>query len=151
VKSNDSKKTADYLSLVTGYLYRRQRYEARGLGIRWTALMVLKDLAELGPTSQRRLADIEQTTEPTMTVLIQQLLDKGWVSRKIHQHDSRVKHVAITKLGRQELLKAGSFLRQKMLKELKHLSTQELTALESALIPLVNSIRLEMGKTPSDK
>lgn len=147
----DAKKTADYLSLVTGYLYRRQRYEARGLGIRWTALMVLKDLAELGPTSQRRLADIEQTTEPTMTVLIQQLLDKGWVSREVNKHDSRVKHVAITKLGRQELLKAGNFLRQKMLEELEHLSSQELATLETALAPLVHSILLEIRKDTSDE
>ena len=150
MKLKDTEKTADYLSLVTGYLYRRLRYEARGLGIRWTALMVLKDLAQLGPTSQRRLAEIEQTTEATMTVLIQQLLDREWVSRKVNKHDGRVKHVAITKLGRQELLKAGNFLRQKMLKELDHLSNQELATLQRALVPLVSSILLEMKKTTSD-
>ena len=149
MKSSDVEKIADSLSLVTGYLYRRQRYEARGLGIRWTALMVLKDLAQLGPTSQRRLAEIEQTTEPTMTVLIQQLLDKGWVSRKSDKQDSRVKYVVITRDGRQELAKAGNFLRQKMLGELDHLSDRELATLETALAPLVNAILREIGNHDS--
>lgn len=151
MKIKNIDKTADHLSLITGYLYRRLRYEARGLGIRWTALMVLKDLALLGPTGQRKLAEIEQTTEPTMTVLVQQLLDKAWVSRKASEHDNRVKHVAITKLGRQELLKAGNFLKQKMHQELDHLSSQELAALETALAPLVKAILVETAKATSNK
>ena len=63
----------DSLSFVSGYLYRIVRYAARDLGIRWTALMVLKDLSLLGPSTQRTLADVEQVTEPTMTVLLAEL------------------------------------------------------------------------------
>ena len=93
----------DSLSFVSGYLYRIVRYEARDLGIRWTALMVLKDLALLGPSTQRTLADVEQVTEPTMTVLLDQMQQRGWITRNRDAQNGRIKRIAITTKGKREL------------------------------------------------
>ena len=127
----------DSLSLVSGFIYRMVRYEARDLGIRWTALMVLKDLAMLGPSTQRALADIEQVTEPTMTVLLEQMQTRGWITRSRDPSNGRNKRVAITSKGQRELKSAGTVLRERLAAELAGLSSPELDAIRAALQPVV--------------
>lgn len=133
----------DALSFVSGYLYRIVRWEARDLGIRWTALMVLRDLSLLGPSTQRTLADVEQVTEPTMTVLLEQMQKRGWITRKRDPRNGRVKLVEITAKGTRELANAGRVLRERLAAELAGLSPAELGAIHAALEPLV---ALLMGK-----
>jgi DNA-binding MarR family transcriptional regulator len=127
----------DSLSFVSGYLYRIVRYEARDLGIRWTALMVLKDLSLLGPSTQRTLAQVEQVTEPTMTVLLDQMQQRGWITRNRDAQNGRIKRIAITTKGKRELANAGRVLREKLGGELAGLSRAELDAIGAALGPLV--------------
>lgn len=127
----------DALSFVSGYLYRIVRYEARDLGIRWTALMVLKDLSLLGPSTQRTLADIEQVTEPTMTVLLDQMQRRGWITRNRDARNGRIKRVAITAKGTRELANTGRVLRERLGGELAGLSAAELDGIGAALEPLV--------------
>jgi DNA-binding MarR family transcriptional regulator len=125
------------LSFVSGYLYRIVRYEARDLGIRWTGLMVLKDLALLGPSTQRTLCDIEQVTEPTMTVLLDQMQKRGWITRNRDPDNHRSKRVTITAKGARELANAGRVLRERLGHELAGLSAVELHAIGASLGPLV--------------
>ncbi len=127
----------DSLSFVSGYLYRIVRYEARDLGIRWTALMVLKDLALLGTVTQRTLADIEQVTEPTMTVLLEQMQKRGWITRTRDPNNGRAKRIAITAKGKSELTNAGRVLRERLAAELHGVSAAELDAIGAALQPLM--------------
>jgi DNA-binding MarR family transcriptional regulator len=127
----------DSLSFVSGYLYRIVRYEARDLGIRWTALMVLKDLSLLGAVTQRTLAEIEQVTEPTMTVLLEQMQKRGWVTRNRDPSNGRIRRVAITSKGTRELANAGRVLRQRLAAELTGVSAAEFDAIAAALQPLM--------------
>ncbi len=113
------------------------RYEARDLGIRWTALMVLKDLSLLGPVTQRTLADVEQVTEPTMTVLLRDMQKRGWITRSRDPSNARTKRVAITAKGTRELKEAGRVLRERLATELGALAPSELDAIDAALKPLV--------------
>lgn len=126
----------DSLSFVSGYLYRIVRYAARDLGIRWTALMVLKDLSLLGPSTQRTLADVEQVTEPTMTVLLRQMQQRGWITRSRDPNSGRSKRVTMTAKGARELANAGRVLRERLGGELAGLSAAELDAIGTALRPL---------------
>jgi DNA-binding MarR family transcriptional regulator len=151
--TNPAHSAIDSLSFVSGYLYRIARYEARDLGIRWTALMVLKDLALLGPSTQRTLCDVEQVTEPTMTVLLDQMQQRGWVTRNRDPNNGRIKRVAITTKGATELGKAGRVLRERLGGELAGLSATELDAIGAALEPLtallmnnINVARKELEK-----
>jgi DNA-binding MarR family transcriptional regulator len=134
--SDASHPAIESLSFVSGYLYRAVRYEARDLGIRWTALMVLKDLTLLGPSTQRTLCEVEQVTEPTMTVLLDQMQQRGWVTRNRDPSNGRSKRVTITAKGARELAKAGRVLRQRLGGELAGLSKAELDAIAAALEPL---------------
>lgn len=145
--SPSTARAIEHLSLVSGYLYRLLRYESRDLGIRWTALMVLRDLALLGPSAQRRLAEIEQVREPTMTVLLQQMHKRGWVTRRRPPHSARVKLASITPKGERELAAADRFLRERLRSELEALSAAEWTAIETGLRPLVALLTSKIAET----
>ena len=139
----------EHLSFVSGYLYRLARYEARDIGIRWTALMVLKDLSLLGPSTQRTLADIEQVREPTMTVLLKQMQERGWITRRRDPRNPRTKLVEITFEGQRELRSAGNVIRRRLQKELRGLSTRDYARIESGLRPLTRLLmkKLDEAKT----
>jgi DNA-binding MarR family transcriptional regulator len=124
---------------VSGYVHRLLRHEARNLNIRWTALMVLKDLQVLGPVSQRILADIEQVSAPTMTVLIQQMEQQGWIQRA-GGDDARVSLVSLTAVGRKELRRAGQLLRQRLEAELAGVPAGVLDDLQGNLAVLNRTI-----------
>ena len=111
---------------VSGYVYRLLRAKARGLGIRWSGLMVLVDLDLLGPTEQRTLVEIEKVRGATMTVLLQDLEARGWVEREAHEVDARVTRVMITASGRTELRRAGRLLRDHLNAELSGISQRVL-------------------------
>jgi DNA-binding MarR family transcriptional regulator len=124
---------AQQLMFISGYVHRLLRYEAKQRNLRWTALMVLKDLQLLGPVSQRMLAEIEQVSAPTMTVLIQQMAERKWVRRAGTEGDARVSLVSITAMGRQELKKAGGLLRARLEEELIDLPEEVLKKLQENL------------------
>lgn len=136
----------EHLSFVSGYLYRLARYEARDLGIRWTALMVLKDLSLLGASMQRTLADIEQVREPTMSVLLQQMQERGWITRVRDPRNPRTKLVEITPQGRKELSAAGKVIRQRLRDELEGLSMRDYERLEAGLQPLAELLMRKIGE-----
>src|SRR5688572_11464972 len=96
------------LMFVSGYVYRILRQEARGAGLRWTAILVLKDLELLGPLSQQALADIEQVSRPTMTVLLHEMEGLGWVRRSVDSTNRSANLIRITAKGAKALRAAGA-------------------------------------------
>ena len=125
---------------VSGYVYRLLRAKARGLGVRWSGLMVLVDLDLLGPTDQRTLVEIEKVRGSTMTVLLQDLERRGWVEREIHEGDARVTRVKITASGRTELRRAGRLLRDHLNAELSGLPQGVLRNVAASLKPLSSAL-----------
>jgi len=125
---------------VSGYVYRLLRARARGLGIRWSGLMVLVDLDLLGPTEQRTLVEIERVRGSTMTVLLQDLERRGWVEREAHEGDARVTRVMVTASGRTELRRAGRLLRDHLDAELSGLPGKVLRDVAAALKPLSSAL-----------
>jgi DNA-binding MarR family transcriptional regulator len=127
---------SEQLMFVSGYVYRLLRSKTRGLGIRWSGLMVLVDLDLLGPTDQRSLVEIEKMRGATMTVLLQDLEGRGWVERETHEADARVTRVRITASGRSELRRAGMLLRNHLKEELSGMPTSVLRDVAASLKPL---------------
>ena len=66
-----------------------------------TRLMSLLD--ELGPSTVGALAAADRCSQPTMTGLVNGLVDKGWVRRDPHPDDARASLVSMTSDGRQML------------------------------------------------
>ena len=133
---------------LSGYVYRLLRAKARGLGIRWSGLMVLVDLDLLGPTDQRSLVEIEKVRGSTMTVLLQDLEARGWVEREAHDVDARVTRVTITASGRTELRRAGRLLRNHLNAELSGMPNRVLGDVAASLKPLSSAL---MQKAADDE
>ena len=131
---------SEQLMFVSGYVYRLLRAKARGLGVRWSGLMVLVDLDVLGPTEQRRLVEIEKVRGATMTVLVQDLEARGWVEREAHEADARVTRVIITASGRSELRRAGRLLRDHLKAELHGMPDKVLRNVAASLKPLSSGL-----------
>jgi DNA-binding MarR family transcriptional regulator len=74
---------------------RRQQLPA---GVR-----VLSVLDELGPLTVTQLATAYSCSQPTMTGLVNQLLEQGWVSKRPHPTDTRAALVVPTRAGAAEL------------------------------------------------
>lgn len=66
-----------------------------------TRLLSLVD--ELGPATIGLLAERDRCTQPTMTGLVNGLVDRGWARRTPHPTDSRASLVDLTRLGRKTL------------------------------------------------
>lgn len=66
-----------------------------------TRLMSLID--ELGPSTVGRLAEQDRCSQPTMTGLVNGLVERGWAERTPHPADSRANLVSLTTLGRRTL------------------------------------------------
>jgi DNA-binding MarR family transcriptional regulator len=85
-----------------------------------------------GPRRITELAELGGVAQPTMTLLVKRLEDKGWVARKGLAHDGRVVIVSITQAGSAAM---GAFRAQflaAMRADLDELSDQQLSALCSA-------------------
>ena len=128
------------LMFVSGYIYRLLRFEAQELEIRWTALLVLKDLQLLGPCTQSTLAAIEQVRSPTMTVLLRQMEQHGWVIRIVDRRDARSKIVKITPRGLKKLRRCGRVLQRRLEAELGGMLSGDVKALAESLGPLQTAL-----------
>ena len=126
------------LMFVSGYVYRILRQEARGAGLRWTAILVLKDLELLGPLSQQALADIEQVSRPTMTVLLHEMEDLGWVKRSVDSGNRSANLIRITAKGTKALRAAGSRFVARIQAALEGLSAGDSRSLERGVTALAD-------------
>jgi DNA-binding MarR family transcriptional regulator len=60
-------------------------------------------LDELGPSTVGTLARADRCSQPTMTGIVNGLVDKGWVQRATHPDDARACLVSMTAGGREKL------------------------------------------------
>jgi len=96
-----------------------------------TELEVLSILVE-GPRRITELAELEGTAQPTMTLLVKRLQEKGWVQREGLECDGRVVIVSITDAGRDAQQRYRGLFLAAMRADLQALSDEQLQALAEA-------------------
>jgi len=98
-----------------------------------TATSTLSTLERTGPRRLTDLAMNEEITQPSMTALVTQLQERGFVERRSDPGDARVVLVAITEDGLKQLRKirrAGAAVLAGLIDKLEE---PDLTALKAAL------------------
>lgn len=85
---------------------RRLRVEATGDAITPGQYTVLALLNGNGPQTLRRLAESEHVQAPSMTRIVNALVEQGFATRSAHPDDGRQAHVDITDAGRTVLAEA---------------------------------------------
>jgi DNA-binding MarR family transcriptional regulator len=119
-----------HAAIVTRLLIRQVKAE-----ISRTEAGVLSSLVA-APRRITELAELESLAQPTMTLLVQRLEQRGWVKRERRADDGRVVLVSLTEAGNATLdefrARVGAALRVHM----DAMSDQQVAALETATAAL---------------
>jgi DNA-binding MarR family transcriptional regulator len=125
------------VDLITTQLLPRATLVSRlvlrqsGAGIARSEAGVLSTLAR-GPRRITELAEHEGLAQPTMTLLVKRLEDRGWVERERDAADGRVVLVSLTDAGSAALEETRAGYRAALREHLSSMSDADVAALTTA-------------------
>ena len=96
---------------------------------------ILRTLSD-GPRRITELAELEGLAQPTMTVLVRRLQERGWVQRARDAGDGRVAVISLTDAGHRALEEFRAHYRAALAEQLQAMSRQELAELDAATAAL---------------
>ncbi|MCW3067537.1 MAG: MarR family transcriptional regulator [Solirubrobacterales bacterium] len=139
---------AEHLPSRAGVLVRLLVKQVRTGEISRTEMEVLSILRE-GPRRITELTDLEGIAQPTMTLLVKRLEEKGWVQRGGLPDDGRVVMISLTEAGGAAQQRFRAEFLAAMRTDLQELSDQQLTALSGAtetLSSFVDDLQQRAGR-----
>lgn len=116
--------------------YDRRKKVADALGMSFIRIKALRSLAS-GPLTMRRLATELQTDAPYTTVVVDDLVRRGYVERTVDTADRRVKIVQITPAGAAVASRANELLDEPP-EPLRDLPPEDLAALDRIVSSLLS-------------
>jgi DNA-binding MarR family transcriptional regulator len=122
---------AEHLLSRAAILVRLLVKQVRSKEFSRTEMQVLGILEE-GPRRITELTELEGTAQPTMTLLVKRLQEKGWVKREGLPEDGRVSMISLTEVGSAAYARFRSQFLAAMRGDLQELSDQQLRALLDA-------------------
>jgi DNA-binding MarR family transcriptional regulator len=122
---------AQHLPSRAAILVRLLVKQVRSSEISRTEMEVLSILVE-GPRRITELTALEGIAQPTMTLLVKRLQEKGWVRREGLPDDGRVVMVSLTEAGAAAREKSRAQFLKAMRVDLQALSDDELQELSAA-------------------
>jgi DNA-binding MarR family transcriptional regulator len=120
--------------------YDRRKEVSEALGMSFIRIKALRRLAAAGPMSMRRLAADLQTDPPYTTVVVDDLVRRGYVERTVAPADRRVKIVQITGPGSEAAARADAILGEPP-EALSALPPEDLAALDRIVAALLREPR----------
>lgn len=153
--SNHSTTTQALAYDLVVYAGRLVRLVRRGSDRTSAASRVLSMLDELGPTTVSALAEADRCAQPTMSGLVNGLVERGLLARRRNPEDSRSSLVSLTDAGRAELGTTRGDYADLVAERAAStgLTTEELELTVSVLGDLVQQRtghREHAGRTPDD-
>jgi DNA-binding MarR family transcriptional regulator len=122
---------AEHLLLRAALLVRLLVKQVHSREISRTEMEVLGILTE-GPRRITELTELEGIAQPTMTLLVRRLQEKGWVQREGLPDDGRVAMISITDAGSAAQQKLRAQFLTAMRGDLQELTDQQLKELLAA-------------------
>jgi DNA-binding MarR family transcriptional regulator len=111
---------------------------------------VLSVLDERGPLTVTQLAAAYSCSQPTMTALVNQLLERGWAAKEPHPTDSRAALVAPTRSGAAELVRVRRLNGEVIAAQLAQHATLTADDLRTAVTVLRALLAAQPESAPSD-
>ncbi len=139
---------AEHLPSRGAVLVRLLVKQVRSREISRTEMQVLSVLTE-GPRRITELTALEGIAQPTMTLLVKRLEEKGWVQREGLPDDGRVVMVSLTETGRvaQQRFLAQFLAAMRIdLQELSDEQLDELTSATETLSSFVDELQQRTGR-----
>jgi DNA-binding MarR family transcriptional regulator len=116
--------------------YDRRKEVSEALGMSFIRVKALRHLASEGPVTMRRLAATLQTDAPYTTVVVEDLVRRGYIERTVDPTDRRVKIVQITPEGATAAARANEVLDEPP-EPLRELPPEDLAALDRIITKLL--------------
>jgi DNA-binding MarR family transcriptional regulator len=126
---------AEQLLSRAAILVRLLLKQVRSREISRTEMEVLSILTE-GPRRIMELTELEGVAQPTMTLLVKRLEERGWVQREGLPDDGRVVLISLTEAGAAAQQRFRAQFLAAMRTDLQELSDQQLHALSVATATL---------------
>jgi DNA-binding MarR family transcriptional regulator len=142
---------AEHLLSRAALLVRLLVKQVRSSEISRTEMEVLSILTE-GPRKITELTELEGIAQPTMTLLVKRLQEKGWVRRAGLPEDGRVVMVSLTRAGStaQEKFRAQFLAALRVdLQELSDRQLEELSAATETLSSFVDDLQPSKPSSPA--
>jgi DNA-binding MarR family transcriptional regulator len=139
---------AEHLLSRAALLVRLLVKQVHSREISRTEMEVLGILTE-GPRRITELTELEGIAQPTMTLLVKRLQEKGWVQREGLPDDGRVVMISITKAGSTAQQKLRAQFLTAMRGDLQELTGQQLEELSAAtetLSSFVDDLQQRAGR-----
>jgi DNA-binding MarR family transcriptional regulator len=139
---------AEHLLSRAAILVRLLVKQVRSSEISRTEMEVLSILRE-GSRRITELTELEGIAQPTMTLLVKRLQEKGWVQRDRLPDDGRVVMVSLTESGNAAQRKFRAQFLAAMRTDLQELSDEQLQALSAAteiLSSFVDDLQQRAGR-----
>jgi DNA-binding MarR family transcriptional regulator len=139
---------AERLPRRAAVLVRLLVKQVRSRGVSRTEMEVLSILQE-GPRRITELTELEGVAQPTMTLLVQRLHEKGWVEREGLPDDGRVVMISLTEAGSAAQQRFRAEFLAAMRADLQELSDPQLQALSAAtetLSSFVDDLQRQSGR-----
>jgi DNA-binding MarR family transcriptional regulator len=139
---------AEHLLSRAALLVRLLVKQVRSREISRTEMEVLSILA-YGPRKITELTELAGIAQPTMTLLVKRLQEKGWVRRAGLPQDGRVVMISLTNPGRtaQQKFRAQFLAALRAdLQELSDLQLEELSAATETLSSFVDDLQQRAGR-----
>lgn len=127
------------LRIAVMRLARRLRAERAEVGLTLTQLSALAALERHGPTTPGNLAAIERVRPPSMTRVLNGLVDQGLVSRTAHPTDGRQVVVEVTDEARARLREDRRRREAWLAKRLSTLDAEKRRALRT-VVPILEEL-----------
>jgi len=139
----DAKRLAIDL-LVTTARFTRLAARETSMGMPTALWRALAQLSDLGPARVSDLAAADRSSQPSASLLVQGLVERGWAQRSTDPHDGRAVRIVVTQAGRAALDRARSSAAEALLPRLARLDAETLRALAEG----VAAIDLVLGSDP---
>ncbi len=139
---------AEHLLSRAALLVRLLVKQVRSKEISRTEMEVLSILTE-GPRKITELTELAGIAQPTMTLLVKRLQEKGWVQREGLPDDGRVAMISLTKSGSTAQQRFRAQFLAALRVDLQQLSDQQLEELSAAtetLSSFVDDLQQRSGR-----
>jgi len=150
---HDLAMTAEALNSGAIQLLRAMRVVDRDSGLTPQRLSVLSVLVDAGPLTLGRLAQAEDVSSPTMTRIVDGLVNLGLVCREPHPDSARLVRVSATEHGREVMEAARARRIEVLVAGVRSLGLREQRRLTSAapvLAQLAGAIRTHQAEMRPD-
>ncbi len=128
----DLEKITRNLHSVAIHLLRNLRIQDSALGIGPSQLSALSVIVFGGPRSLHELAKAEQVRPPTMSRIVDALVEEGLVRREVNSSDRRSVTISPTPKGVQVMLEGRKRREKRLLDLLKPLKPEEVREIQKA-------------------